>query len=76
MGKADSESYYRHRFLTVVRLEEDGIKPVKSERVIHSSFGGGLSKRMEHPCFDLPVDRCPHAIQIFQSRLGQQTNHI
>ena len=37
---------------------EIGCQPVKYERVIHSLFGGSMSKRMEHPCYDLPVDRC------------------
>ena len=57
-------------FRTVVHLEEDGIRngmsTVKSERVIHSLFEGGLSKRMERLCYDHPVDRC---LRFFYSRL-------
>ena len=68
--EGDCDSYYRHMFRTVVHLEEDGIRngmsTVKSERVIHSLFEGGLSKRMERLCYDLPIDRCP---RFFYSRL-------
>ena len=46
-GEAHCESYHRHRFPVVIHLEKDslrnGMSTVKSETVIHSLFGGGLS---------------------------------
>ena len=63
LEEVDNDSYYRHSFPVALHLEDDsirnGMSSVKSERVIHSLFGGGLSEEMESLCYDLPTDRCP-----------------
>ena len=71
--EADRVKYCRHRFPVVAHLEEEGIRngmsTVKFERVIHSLLGGGVSKRMEHLYFDLPIDRCPRfSILVFDNK--------
>jgi len=71
--EVDCDGLYRNRFLSVAHLEEEdirnGMSTVKSERVIHSLLGGGLSKRMEHLYYDLPIDRCPRfSILVFDNK--------
>ena len=71
--EVDCDSLYRNRFLTVVHLEKDrirnGMSTVKSGMVMHSVFGGGFSKRMEHLYYDLPTDRCPRfSILVFDNK--------